>query len=358
MLSSFDTLLQSNDGVTHAAELAPCSSAGTTGSPDGSCYSTLTSGSTLYTLQQAGKGVAIGTATSYTCPTEYACSSLPSNTYCTYCSGTGERKSCVAAGGQRCTATLGGSTVTLELCSTLSFEDGSATSSCYKTLVLSNARSMYKHTSTSVPSDSAYTCPSGGWWTDAYAGQQVAAAGLLRVLPLLAHPWLPCLDCPRSGVEGISKAANHLWLASLRASLACCMLLNASQPAGPPCCQPASPPAHRPPARHPASLCTSLCACLLACVPAHLPDSLYTCRPRTFLPCFLPACMPTFVLLAFVPGHLPEHLACGCLREYPLVRLQHAPACQTSSAFIATQTVTASLASPVAVAQHACRPGR
>ena len=61
-------VLQDSAGTVKPAEIVPCSSAGTTGTPDGSCYSTLTRSGVLFTLQQAGKGVSLSTAQSYTCP--------------------------------------------------------------------------------------------------------------------------------------------------------------------------------------------------------------------------------------------------------------------------------------------------
>lgn len=94
-----------------------------------------------------------------------------SNTYCTYCSGTGDRRSCVASG-QRCTTSWAGSTVTMELCSALSFEDGSVDGYCSRTLVSGSTRFMHKHTHTSVPTDSAYTCPAGEWRCSAVRGSR------------------------------------------------------------------------------------------------------------------------------------------------------------------------------------------
>lgn len=61
-------MLQGSDGVVKPAEMVPCSSAGTVGAPDGSCYSSVTRSGVVFTLQPAGKGVALSTALRYTCP--------------------------------------------------------------------------------------------------------------------------------------------------------------------------------------------------------------------------------------------------------------------------------------------------
>lgn len=57
-------------GSTYPAELQLCTDVGTARTPDGVCYATIEVGlpPVTFALQPGGKGVALATALSYTCP--------------------------------------------------------------------------------------------------------------------------------------------------------------------------------------------------------------------------------------------------------------------------------------------------